>query len=502
VFEIPDVDPTEQLPSARYTRLPVISGMDVSRMPGVMIVQLPEATRLHTWTFDEPLDEGTGDFPPRLEESESRQRLITWLRIRQPEPPAAGAAAGQQDKGPTLLAWVGVNVARVVQSVPVFNEFIGLGNGEPDQMFALANVPVLPHTLRLVVEEPNVAGEPAWQTWRQVDDLLSAGADERVFSLDAESGLVRGGDGLRGMRFRGRILASYEYGGGPQGNLPIGAINGSPDPRLGGGYTLSNPLPTSGGALGETSLDGERRIPMVLRHRDRLVNVQDFRDITRRTPGVNVGRVEVLPLFRPANTTGRAPDANAPGVVTVLVIPRFPVEAGSGASDPLWPVPDRLFLSRVCAHLDERRLVTTEISVNGPEYQRVFVSVGIQVRAGFFVDKVEKDAEAALALYLSALPPGGPEGAGWPLKKRLVDKDLEAVVTRVPGVEYVNSIEMGVESPEPTEFKDLTGIQLPRLAGVSVRQGAAESLASVFAPPGSVPSRTQDVPIPVTRAKC
>ena len=37
----------------------------------------------------------------------------------------------------------------------------------------------------------------------------------------------------------------------------------------------------------------------VVHHRDRLVTRQDFPEIAWRTPGVDLGRVEVLPLFHP-----------------------------------------------------------------------------------------------------------------------------------------------------------------------------------------------------------
>jgi hypothetical protein len=486
IFESPDLSTSLTRPEARYTRLNIIQQTDVSTTPGLVMIELPSASQLIPWSFDEPLEEGTGDFPPRLEDDQVRERLVAWLRIRLP--------TAQEDEAVTekdhRVSWIGINAVRVAQAVPVFNENLGLGNGEPDQAFALANVPVIPASLLVALEETGGA-QLVWQNWRLVDDVLSAAPDERVFTLDAESGILRFGDGLRGRRPRGRILASYEYGGGPQGNVAIGAINGSQDARLQSGYKISNPLSTSGGALGETAADGERRIPAVVRHREQLVTLQDFRDITRRTPGVNVGRVEVLPLYLPAD-----PQLKAAGVVTVMVIPR------TDSLDPLWPTPDRQFLRRVCNHLDSRRLVTTEIYVRGPEYQPVYISVGIQVRAGFFVDQVQQDAETQLRFYLSSLPPGGSDLQGWPLNKRLVSKDLEAVVTRVPGVEYVESLEMGVQSPQSITDYDLSGLQLPRVVGVSVRQGSAEPLASIFAPVGTAPSLTQTVPIPVSKAKC
>jgi predicted phage baseplate assembly protein len=388
------------------------------------------------------------------------------------------------------LTWVGINATRVTQAVSMFNELLGQGNGEPDQMVTLASTPVLPASIRLVIEADNGTG----RLWRLTDDLLAASATDEVFTLDPESGQIRFGDGLHGARPPAgrRILASYEYGGGLQGNVGIGAIKTSRDIRLQGGFKIDNPLPMSGGSRGESVAEGERNIPLVLRHRDRLVTQQDFADVTRRTPSVDVGRVEVLPLFMPSD-----PQATAHGVVTVMVIPQ------SDTLNPLWPTPDRLFLRRVCEHLEPRRLVTTEIYVRGPEYVPVYVSVGIQVRGGFFFDLVRQEVTGRLRGYLSSLPPGGPDGRGWPLNKQLIRKDLEAVVTRVPGVEFVDSLEMGVETPVDIPDYLLSGLRLPILVVLSIREGSAEPVASIVTTtPAADPSGVQLVHVPVSRAKC
>jgi hypothetical protein len=486
VYEIADLSASAAAPVARYARLKVVQQANVFNAPGVVMVELPSVDQLGAWEFSEPLDEGTGDFPPRLEDVDLAAQVVTWLRIRLPQPDE-DQSSQELDR---RIAWIGINAARSVQVVPISNEYLGLGTGEPDQSFALANVPVIPSSVVMAVEDSGT-NTPTWQRWRLVDDLLSAGPDEKVFILDAESGMARFGDGLRGQCPRGRILVSYEFGGGPQGNLSIQSINASPDSRLQGGYVISNPIPMSGGSLGETPADGERRIPLVVRHRDRLVTMQDFRDITRRAPGVNVGRVEVIPLFLPSS-----PDTRAAGVVTVMVIPSI------DPLDPLWPNPDRLFLSRVCDHLDSRRLVTTEIYVRGPIYQPVYVSAGVQVKPGYFVAQVEKNSEITLRQFLSALRPGGPDGEGWPLKRRLIRKEIEAVLARVPGVEFVNGIEMSVKDFNDVEEFKIGGLELPRMAGVSVRQGSVEPLSSVFAPTGSAPSTSQGVPIPISKATC
>ncbi|HEX8281813.1 MAG TPA: putative baseplate assembly protein [Pyrinomonadaceae bacterium] len=521
VYEVPD--PTSA--GTRYERLRVVQEPDVLSEVGVVQLELPGKEKLATWVFDEPMQEGTGDYPPRIEDDETRTRLVTWLRVRLPPsqpagtqapgaqssgtgsktgntPGASGAQAPQVSNQPTAttqgnqgaavnarLTWLGLNAARVRQAIPIFNELLGTANGEPDQTYVLANTPVIEDSVLLEVQDI----DGAWRLWLQTDDLLSAGGTDEVFTVDYESGQIRFGDGHRGERppSGGRVRASYQYGGGTQGNVAIGAVKTSPDVRLQGGFKVDNPIATWGGDTGETVEEGERNIPLYLRHRDRLVVKQDFIDITRRTPGVDVGRVEVLPLYNPDKRL-----ENLAGVVTLMVVP------ATDTVRPLWPLPNRLFLKTVCDYLDERRLVTTEIYVRGPEYVSVALSVGIEVRAGYFRDQVIQAVRERLQLYLSSLPPGGPDEVGWPLNKLLLKKDLEAVVTRVAGVEFVNSIELGVGSELDIESKRLKGLQLPRLDTLDVREGEAESLESIL---GTKPEPTQEptvVPVPVTRSKC
>jgi hypothetical protein len=481
VYEMPNLSAS----SVSYTRLRVIQEPDVLAQVGVVQLELPGAAGLHTWEFGEPLDEGSGDYPPRLEDEQIKARLLTWLRIKVAAPATTGVVA------PPVIArltWLGINAAPVRQAVAVANEQLGSGNGEPDQAVTLASAPVIVDSLRL--ETQNEDG--SWRLWRLTDDLLAADDDDRVFVLDPEAGQIRFGDGLRGARPAAgqRIRASYEVGGGVAGNVAVGAISASPDPRLQGGFKVENPVPTWGGDQGETTEEGERNIPLYLRHRDRLVTAQDFEDVAMRTPGVDMGRVEVLPLFHPSRS-----GAN-PGVVTLLTVPRYDVLR------PRWPTPDRLFLQTVCDHLDPRRLITTEVYVRGPEYLEVYLSVGLRVAEGHFRDVVIQQVRARLEEYLSALPPGGPDGDGWPLSRRLLKKDLEATVTRVAGVEYVQSMQMGVGSGADIDFRDLAGLQLPRLAKLGVREGEAESLASLLGEtaPGGAP--VEILPAPVSRARC
>ena len=191
-----------------------------------------------------------------------------------------------------------------------------------------------------------------------------AARPREVFALDAEAGALRFGDGLRGApaaaRRRAARRATTTARARPA-NVAAGAINGGP--ALPAGFTVTNPVRTWGGADAETVAEGERQVARFLQHRDRLVTAEDFAAIARRTPGVEIGRVEVLAAYDPrlGAEPSRATRAGRGD--------RCCSSPGDDPASPDAPVPDRLFLDAVCRHLDPRRLVTTELFLRGPDYR-------------------------------------------------------------------------------------------------------------------------------------
>ena len=397
------------------------------------------------------------------------------------------------------ISWVGLNAARVAQTVAVPRELLGLGTGTPFQAFTLANTPVVADDEHpFVLEVRSVDG--TWDgDWTEIDDIFAAAPEQKVFTLDRPTGRITFGNGLAGQRVpRGaQVRASYAFGGGLAGLVPIGAINRSV--ALPGGFTLSNPVPTWGAGNGEDATDGEAAVTSWLRHRDRLVTAEDFTDLTRRTPGVDLGRVEVLPLFHPELGS----DSQVPGMVTILVIPR------SDALRPTAPSPDRQFLTSVCRWLEPRRLITTELHVRGPVYQPIWVSVGIVTLPGQVPTLVEQAVTAAVGAFLSPLTGGLPTppattGTGWPLGVAVRAQDIEAVATRVPGVRYVDSVMLaasyeGGALVSPLTEVPISGLQLPDVT-VFVNNGPAADPAGLIG--SSQPTQPNTVPVPVVPPTC
>lgn len=425
---------------------------------------------------DEPDRAGTGLLPPVLD-VDREARLVCWLRVH------------RHDRGNLLskVRYVGANAAEVVQSQSVHAELLGAGTGQPGQTFRLLHAPVLPDSLVLEIEE-----QDGWVAWQEVDGFFASDDESRHFMLDREAGEIRFGNGLQGHAppFGARVRArTYRHGGGTRGNVPAGAIAKLPGKER---IAVHNPLPAHGGADGETVDQALDRIPGELRRRDRAVTLDDFRELARMTPGVDVARAECLPRFHAH--TGRQ---DAAGVVTVVVWPR------TDARHPGAPLPDRHMLEAVCRWLDERRLVTTELMVVPPRYRKIAVSVGLRVEPGHGIETVRRWAERILRQLLAPLPPFGPTGNGWPLGRRVHGPELEAAVLQVDGVAYIEGLEVaGFDdatqswSPGPVE---LARDEVPELAEITVVEGAplAPGQAVGIPRPEKVP-----VPIPVVREEC
>ncbi|WP_086853952.1 putative baseplate assembly protein, partial [Amycolatopsis kentuckyensis] len=310
-------------------------------------------------------------------------------------------------------------------------EILGAGQGLSHQELLLAHSAVVPGSLQIEVYEDDAR----WQPWTIVDSLAASGRDDRHLLLDPAAGRVQCGDSVRG-----RVLPagatirahSYRYGGGVAGNVAAKAVA----KVAVAGVRAEIPLPTSGGEDAEPIDRALERIPGELSRQNRAVTAGDFRALAM-IPGV--GRAECLPHFDPATH-----DQEAAGVVTVLVWP------ARDPQHPDAPTAAATLLQAVFEQLDPRRLVTTELYVVPPVYREVAVSVGIVVKTGYSAIGVRRWAELVVRQYLSPLPPFGPEGAGWPLGRRVHGPELEAAVLQVEGVEYVEGVRVAALSgPQP-----------------------------------------------------
>ena len=96
---------------------------------------------------------------------------------------------------------------------------------------------------------------------------------------------------------------------------------------------------------------------------------------------------------------------------------------------------------RLTGYLDERRLLTTQLEVRSAGYKRVRAVVGAIAKPGADEQRLQRDIIAALELFINPLR-GGPDGTGWPFGRELCFSDLYACIQTVPGLQYVQTIDM------------------------------------------------------------
>lgn len=423
---------------ALYQPLSVLhDGSDGFRRSGCLRLRLPDNSAsgepgLGTWTaesFSPPDPDllGIGELPPALPNERDGERLLAWIRVRRRDP----------SHPPLKVRWLEVNVVPVEQAIGLeAPELLGYGEGRPGQVLQLSRRPVLPGSVTIqVAAAADASGVLAWQSWQPIDDLIEAKPEQAVFQLDAESGAIRFGDGLRGrMPLPGEAIRclDYRHGGGVAGNVGAGRINRierASSEVLAANLKVSNPLAAEGGSDAETVAEAAERLPKLLRHNDRAVGRDDFADLAMETPCAGIGRAHCLPRHLPHQRLDEIP-----GVVTLIVIPAY---------DPLHPdepEPDRDQLQRVCAWLEPRRLVTTELYITPPTYVRLSVAVSVEAEADVGEETLRNQVELALRQLLAPLPPFGPDGKGWPFGRDVGERDLEAAVLRVQGVRLVNGV--------------------------------------------------------------
>jgi hypothetical protein len=158
-------------------------------------------------------------------------------------------------------------------------------------------------------------------------------------------------------------------------------------------------------------------------------------------------------------------------------------------------------LQAVFAFLRQRILIGTQLFVLSAEPVPLYVGLSIQVLNGTDTVATVQGVQQALASYLWALPPGGPEGGGWPIGRPVAADELLTQAARVAGVLAADTVALYGRSGSAwarISSLPLKPWQVPALQGVGVvTDGAPPS------PPDSPPGNTSgQTLVPVVPKVC
>jgi predicted phage baseplate assembly protein len=362
-----------------------------------------------------------------------------WLRAR--------LAATFYESAPTLTL-VRANAVAASAAQTVQNEVVGGSQGTPKQTFTLSSTPVLDGTLELTIDEGS-GPEP----WKEVDDFSGSGPNDNVYLLDPTTGLITLGDGVQGHipvanldNTSGSVVAvSYQFGGGGNGNIPAGSaltlMTSIPGIDT---SALAMPFAAYGGSDEETLQSAMNRAPEALKSQNRAVTCEDYETLAKQAGPI--ARAKALPLYHPD-----FPGMQVPGVVSVIVVPNVTSPA---------PMPSPGLLRTVCAYLDQRRLIATELYVIAPTYVPVTIALQVLAQPDADTAAVEQAVESALTTYLDPLAGGSVDpttpGTGWPFGGTIYFVDVLRVASQVAGVIRVADLVITLKSAPAPACTDVT----------------------------------------------
>jgi hypothetical protein len=339
------------------------------------------------------------------------------------------------------LEMILTNTVRATQALTVRDEVVGGSDGRPSQTFRLASAPVVVRdqpeevtgadeikvkvtSLRLEVDEGH-----GFKVWQQRPDFYASEPDDPHYVLNRTTGEIRFGDGQHGRipvanpaNPNANVVArEYRYGGGKRGNVGAETIT-ELQTYAESVESVTNKRPAFGGSDEEPLEEAKLRAPREIKSKERAVTAEDFQLLALETPGVRVRRAKALPLVHP-----KFPDAQIPGVVTVVVVPE---------SDAPNPMPSEATLATVCAHLNKHRLLTSEVYVVAPTYHEVRIEADIAARPEADLAEVKRGVEDRLTQYFHPLK-GGEEGTGWEFGHDIFYSEVYRVVLQTPGVDRI-----------------------------------------------------------------
>ncbi|MDQ2938666.1 MAG: putative baseplate assembly protein [Acidobacteriota bacterium] len=353
----------------------------------------------------------------------------------------ARIARSGYERPPKLLA-IRTNTIGALQAETVIDEVLGGSDGRPNQVFTLANTPVLPDNLRIEVDEGD-----GFKVWKRVADFFGSAAQDQHFVLNPTSGEVRFGDGQNGsipvanVNNAGNnvVARMYRFGGGKRGNLAAGTLKTLLTSVLGIDENgITNLRAAFGGRDEETLEEAKKRAPQSLKNKCRAVTREDFESLAKQA--ANIKRAKALPLSHP-----NFPGVKVPGVVTVIVVPD---------SDDPKPTPSEGTLRTVCEYLNLRRLLTTELYVVRPTYQEVSIRVDVIAKNDADLGEVKQQIEEGLLNYFHPLK-GGEDDDGWPFGGKISFSQVYQQIFTVQGVQSIERLVIVLQGDEIPECKDV-----------------------------------------------
>ncbi|MEG4854340.1 baseplate J/gp47 family protein [Microcoleus sp. B5-D4] len=210
---------------------------------------------------------------------------------------------------------------------------------------------------------------------------------------------------------------------------------------------------SSSSLLGDGLQDAIRETVVDLRKRYRAVTCEDYErlaveDWNKTEPSQLLGKIRrshCLPERNLALRNPEALEANAPGHISLVVVPDVP-DKGEAGDTNFSPSPSSALLTGLWMFLDERRLLTTRHHVVAPDYVPVTISATLFLEEGARVADVRSRVQESIHTFFHPFK-GGADGTGWPFGRNIYVSEVYELLDDISGVNYIEIVKLQVIYP-------------------------------------------------------
>jgi hypothetical protein len=374
----------------------------------------------------------------------TQAKVPRWTKVAAIDP-VTGEHILFQTEQDIYIELTGLNTVPAVHAVP-YNNIKFSSTGLPNFYIDLKYVPLLDKALLDEMDETKQKIKltvNSDEKWEEVEDFDASKPGDKHYTVDLTSGRVTFGNGINGKippKGTDNITVSYFSGGGTRGNVKPGSITKILSENLLDKVTVNNEKEASGGTEAETLEEAIQRVRKEMKEVTRAVKSADYEYLALITSGVRVARAKALPRYHPSQY------GEVPGIISVIVVPK-----NSPNNPNPNPKPSQDFLEAVYWHLEEYRLLATELFVLPPMYVEISVCATLGIKPKRLPDAVIKDVNNTLKDFLD---PGGFDGKGWPFGRPVYISEIYEKIDGVDGVDYVEGVTLsGILKTESGDVK-------------------------------------------------
>ena len=258
------------------------------------------------------------------------------------------------------------------QGYSVTDELLGTSNGNPNQVFKIAQEPVIINSLVVSVNGIRYMYAPALIESASYDPVFTTYSDSEGYTY------VLFGDGVGGRipPTSSAIVANYRVGAGSDGNVPANKITFMLT-NAAAGLTVTNQDAAIGGADAESTDSIRTNATSALTALTRAVSLKDYAGLALQVPGV----------------AKAVADAEIFSSVLLYVAPFG--DPGTTELGETTPIFDEL-AARVVAFFVDKTPPNTSLTVLPPEYVSVDIRVTINLLPQYRPDAVTNQVLSAL----------------------------------------------------------------------------------------------------------